>query len=255
MIPGSTMAYGHFAEIYDRVMRSVDYESWAEYVLNCCSRFELAREPLLNLACGTGSLEVELWNRGVEVITSVDASEAMLRKADEKFRTLGIPSTLFRAKMENFALEKRFRLVTCLYDSVNYLSSLAELRATLEGVYRHLEPGGALIFDVTTEYNIIQNFADYTFAENYDDFSYIWENTYNIRKKVITSKVTIFSLEDGVYRKHEEDHVQTIFPTRAVEKTVRKVGFELLGSFSEMTFDRPHARSERIHFVARKGRG
>jgi len=246
------MAYGKFADIYDRVMRSVDYEGWAEYVLNCCYHLDLPREPLLNLACGTGSLEIELRERGVEDITSVDGSADMLRVAKEKFRRKGMEVPLHRARMQDFDLGRTFGLVTCLYDSVNYLTSIDDLQDAIACVYRHVRPGGAFIFDVTTEYNIISNFADYTFAENYEDYSYIWENTYNIRTKLIVSKVTIFGLVDGVYRKYHEDHVQKIFPRKAVEKAVKRVGFELAGAFSEMTFDPPHPRSERIHFVARK---
>jgi hypothetical protein len=154
--------------------------------------------------------------------------------------------------MQDFDLGRTFALVTCLYDSVNYLTSISDLRDTMAAVYRHVRPGGAFIFDITTEYNIIRHFADYTFAENYEDYSYIWENTYNIRTKTIVSKVTIFGLENGVYRRHEEDHVQKIFPRKVVEKAVKGAGFVLAGSFSEMTFDAPHSRSERIHFVARR---
>lgn len=248
------MAYGRFADIYDRVMRSVDYAGWAEYVLNCCHRFDLPREPLLNLACGTASLECELWDRGVRDILSVDASRDMLRVAKGKVSERKLPVVFRCGEMQSLDLGKRFRLVTCLYDSVNYLASLGDLRLTFEAVQRHLEPGGGFIFDITTEYNIIRNFADYTFAENFEDAAYIWENSYNIRTKVIVSRVTIFLLEDGVYRKYVEDHVQKIFPPRAVEKSLRKVGFEVLGSFSEQTFQAPHPRSERIHFVTRKRR-
>lgn len=248
------MAYARFADIYDRVMRTVDYAGWAEYVLNCCYRFELPTEPLLNLACGTGSLELELWKRGVRDIVSVDASPDMLRVAERKLAAKKIPLVPRLARLPRFDLGRTFGLVTCLYDSVNYLSSLTELEATVETVRRHLRPGGAFIFDVTTEFNIIRNFADYTFAENFDDYSYIWENSYNIRTKTILSRVTIFALEDGAYRRYVEDHVQKIFPTRAVEKAVRRAGLELLGSFSERTFLPAHPRSERVHFVAGKSR-
>jgi ubiquinone/menaquinone biosynthesis C-methylase UbiE len=250
--PDQPMAYGRFADIYDRVMRSVDYEAWAEYVLNCCYHLDLPREPLLNVACGTGNLEIELHERGVGDITSVDASDDMLRVAEEKFRKEGMEVSLHRARMQHFDLGRTFGLVTCLYDSVNYLTSLEDLEAAIASVYRHVRPGGAFIFDVTTEFNIIRNFADYTFAENYDDYSYIWENRYNIRTKLIVSKLTIFGLEDGVYRKYREEHVQKIFPRKAVEKAVKRAGFDLAGSYSEMTFDAPHPRSERIHFVARR---
>jgi len=153
------MAYGRFADIYDRVMRTVDYPAWAEYVLNCCYRFDLPREPLLNVACGTASLELELWNRGVRDIFSIDGSADMLRVAKAKVSAKKLPITLRCARMEEFDLGRRFGLATCLYDSVNYLASPDELLAACTCVYRHLAPGGGFIFDVTTEYNIVRHFA------------------------------------------------------------------------------------------------
>jgi hypothetical protein len=122
----------------------------------------------------------------------------------------------------------------------------------LSGVYQHLEPGGGFIFDVTTEYNIVKNFDDYTFSENCEGYSFIWENVYRIEKKTITSHVTIFAREGALYRKYEEDHVQKIYATADLRKWSKEAGFDLLGVFSEFTRDLPNPESERIHFVLRK---
>lgn len=247
------MAYAYFAEIYDEVMRCVDYPQWAEYVLNLCRHFDLPREPLLNLACGTGSLERELIQRGVTEILSMDASEEMLAVAERKFVEERTARPVFRVgQMEQLDLDRRFGLVTCLYDSVNYLVNEKSVRGMLSGVFRHLEPGGGFIFDVTSEFNIVSNFDDYTFSENCDGYSYIWENRYSIEKKIITSHVTIFAREGELYRKHEEDHVQKIYATADLRRWSKEAGFDVLGVFSEFTRDAPHSRSERIHFVLRR---
>ena len=247
------MAYVYFAEIYDEVMRCVDYPQWAEYVLNLCGHFDLPREPMLNLACGTGSLERELVKRGVTEIVSVDGSEQMLAVAKRKFAKGRAPKPLFQqGRMERLDIGRSFALVTCLYDSANYLVKDKDVRAMLAGVFKHLEPGGGFIFDVTTESNIVRNFDDYTFSENCAAYSYIWENSYSIEKKIIRSHVTIFAREGDLYRKHEEDHFQKIYATRDLRKWSEDAGFEVLGIFSEFTRDAPQPNSERIHFVLRK---
>jgi len=246
-------SYRFFAEVYDVVMRNVDYPTWAEYVINCCERFDLPTRPLLNLAAGTASLELELWKRGVRDILATDASPDMLRVGKEKCRKAGAAIHFRYSRMEKLDLPERFGLVTCLYDSVNYLHSKEDLRKTLEGVHHHLRPGGGFIFDIATEYNIIRNFADYTFAETFDEFSYIWENSYNIGTKTILSKVTMFILEDGMYRKHVEDHVQKMFSRKEVRKVVEDAGLELIGMFDGYTFDPPGPKTDRIHFVTRRG--
>ena len=72
--------YGPLAGFYDRLTSDVDYSRFAD-------RYEAAfREDggefrlLLDLCCGTGSMSLELSQRGYELI-AVDASEEMLMQA------------------------------------------------------------------------------------------------------------------------------------------------------------------------------
>ena len=73
--------YGVFAEFYDRLTTDVAYGSWADYLLSLFEKHGRGRpETLLDLACGSGSLSLELASRGVDVI-GVDGSEDMLSLA------------------------------------------------------------------------------------------------------------------------------------------------------------------------------
>ena len=105
--------------------------------------------------------------------------------------------------------------------------------------------------DVTTEYYILVNFADYTFAEIFDDFSYIWENKYDIRTKVIVSDVTIFHKDGDRFFEHVETHRQKMYPTSRIKSLVKKAGFEILGAFDGFTLGAPGPKVERVHFVCR----
>ena len=64
--------YGDFAAFYDALTADVDYSAWAEYLLGVFDRHGGAHGLLLDLACGSGSLALELTARGVDVI-GVDA--------------------------------------------------------------------------------------------------------------------------------------------------------------------------------------
>ena len=75
--------YSAFAEIYDEVMRDVDYEGWSEHVINLCNRFDIEVHKILDLACGTGSLAIRLARMGYQV-TGVDQSRQMLQIARKK---------------------------------------------------------------------------------------------------------------------------------------------------------------------------
>lgn len=243
--------YDKFARIYDQVMRGVDYPGWAEYVLNLAVKYGFDSSRLCDLACGTGSLALRLAAKGSEVL-GIDRSATMLEEARRKARQAGASRLRWlEADMTDFHLAERFPLITCLYDSVNYLLSEEAVGRCFERAGEHLEPAGGFIFDITTEYNIVANFADYTFAENFEDFSYIWENKYNILSKVITSDVTLFQKRGDRFHKFVETHRQKIYPVDRIERLVRQAGFELLGTFDGFTLNAPGPKVERVHFVCR----
>ncbi len=246
--------YSAFALIYDMVMRDVDYDSWARHIMRLAKRFRLPRTKLLEIACGTGTLSIKMKQLGCDV-TGVDLSNEMLTLAREKFREEGVEIPLYQASMDDLSsldLEPGFDLVTCLYDSLNYLLSEEAVLRAFHDVYELLRPGGGYIFDVTTEYNLLHNFAGYTFAENFDDVSYIWENEYDIENKICSSKVSMFRLEDEIYQKYVEVHRQKVYDTAWLKQSLKAVGFEVEGAFYNMTDKPVKAKCERIHFVCKK---
>ena len=66
--------YEAFARYYDELTKNVSYQKRADYFLQLIQKFGSSGPILLDLACGTGSLSVELARRGCDVI-GVDASE------------------------------------------------------------------------------------------------------------------------------------------------------------------------------------
>lgn len=246
--------YSAFALIYDTVMRDVDYDSWARHVIRLAKKFRLPRSKVLEIACGTGTLSLRLKQMGCDV-TGVDLSEDMLKLARKKLREEDVDVPLYQASMDDLTsldLDPAFDLVTCLYDSLNYLLCEEAVLRSFHDVYGLLRPGGGYIFDVTTEYNLLHNFAGYTFAENFEDVSYIWENEYDIEHRICSSRVSMFRLEDDKYRKYVEVHRQKVYDTAWLKKSLHAVGFEVMGTFYNMTDQPVKAKCERIHFVCKK---
>ena len=68
------MAYEVFAQVYDALTRNVDYPARAAYLDKLIRRYGNGGEIVLDLACGTGSLTVELDRLGYDMI-GVDKSE------------------------------------------------------------------------------------------------------------------------------------------------------------------------------------
>lgn len=243
--------YTRFAYAYDKIMSNVDYIRWTNYMEELFAFYNCHPQKILDLACGTGQISVLLAQCGYEV-WGVDRAEEMLEFGRKKAERFNLQIKLIQDDMRSFLLPEQFDAVLCLYDSINYVLDKNELAQVFLHVYDVLSPEGLFIFDVTTERNIVKHFHLQTFAENDEDFSYIWKNIYSTRDKICRTVLTFFLRENDLFRKYEELHLQKIFEVSEVEKTLKRTGFNMLSAFDCFTFNRWHRNSDRINFTARK---
>ena len=81
-------SYSVFAQYYDELTSNVEYPKRAEYLLELMERLGHAPGLTLDLACGTGSLTLELYKRGVDIY-GIDGSVEMLSEARTKCAEAG----------------------------------------------------------------------------------------------------------------------------------------------------------------------
>ena len=72
--------YSFFSSVYDTLTENVNYSARADYIADLLADNGIEGGILLDLACGTGTLSIEMANKGFEVI-GVDASADMLSVA------------------------------------------------------------------------------------------------------------------------------------------------------------------------------
>jgi SAM-dependent methyltransferase len=103
---------------------------------------------VLEPACGSGRLMVELAARGARVV-GFDASAPMLEYAGKRLKERGLKGRLFEARMESFELpaseQGRFDLAHCFVSTFKYLLTEADARSHLERVAAALRPGGIYV--------------------------------------------------------------------------------------------------------------
>ncbi|NCF84467.1 MAG: methyltransferase domain-containing protein [Verrucomicrobiaceae bacterium] len=98
-------------------------------------------ERLLEPACGTGRLLIELAKRGYEA-HGFDASEAMLKHGERRARGV---VTLPYQRMESFQMKGKFDAAYSLISSFKYLLSESLALAHLQRIAACLKPGGLFI--------------------------------------------------------------------------------------------------------------
>ena len=82
--------YGALAPFYDALNGDVDYHTWADFLEECFEKYFPGKvDAVLDLACGTGSMALELAARGYDMI-GVDASADMLAVAQERAAQQGL---------------------------------------------------------------------------------------------------------------------------------------------------------------------
>ena len=89
---------------------------------------------------------VPLAKRGLD-ITGTDASPYMLEACRQRCADEGIHPRLHQQNMQQLDLNRQFAMIFIADGTFVLLVEDEDVRATLDGVYRHLEPGGVLAFD------------------------------------------------------------------------------------------------------------
>lgn len=90
---------------------------------------------------------MELARRGYELV-GVDVSEQMLERARRRAISESVNATFVLGDIQSIQLDRRFDALLSMFAVIGYQTSDAALRATLQNVRRHLEPGGIFVFDV-----------------------------------------------------------------------------------------------------------
>jgi Predicted methyltransferase (contains TPR repeat) len=267
--------YSGFASVYDLFMDNVPYEEWADYIQRLLKKFHVDKGLMLELGCGTGSMTREMAARGYDMI-GIDSSEEMLQIAREK-RAEKTDVLYLCQDMREFELFGTVSTVISVCDSMNYILSEEDLLQVFRLVNNYLDPKGLFIFDLDTEYAYREILGDNTIAENRDDGSFIWENTYYEEEMVNEINLTLFipegdednkqyNTQDGsnldenennassLYRKSEETHYRKAYHLDTVQRLIEEAGMEWVAVYDALTEDKPKEDSERVYIIAREKR-
>jgi SAM-dependent methyltransferase len=133
--------FSNSAAIYDAVYSFKDYADEAERLRVLIEESAPGAATLLDVACGTGKHleQLQAWYE----VSGVDLDPELLaiaraRLGDAELRT---------ADMTDFALGRRFDVVTCLFSSIGYVETVERLGGAISAMAAHLKPEGVLIVE------------------------------------------------------------------------------------------------------------
>lgn len=243
--------YRDFAFYYDRLMKDVNYEQWADYIIEIFDRNNLKPGLIADLGCGTGSFCVEMSTRGYEMI-GIDISPDMLSCASRKALEAGRDILFLNQDMTSFELYGTVDAITCLMDSVNYVTYKSDLKRLFKLAANYLNPEGLFIFDINSPYKFENILSSNIFCETAMEASYIWQNSFDKTRRLCKFDLTFFVLEGEKYRRFDEVHYERLYTTDELAAMLSYAGFERCPVYGEFSFKRPSDKCERLFFICKK---
>ncbi len=248
------MNYDGYAAIYDGSGQIRFALLTAMYLEDVLSAHPIDGRRMLDVACGTGTLALMMEERGWQV-TGLDAAPAMLAQAVEKAVAGGSTARWMvgdMADLTELLPAAAFDLVTCTYDSINYLTGEAALQRFLSGLAQVLRPGGVGYFDINTEYFLANEWGDCSVSRRHGLFQ-IEQSAYDAVSRSSTLLLTAFVGDDlQGYERVDEVHIERAYPRAEIAAALQTAGLLVEAVYDGFTRQPAHAASQRECWVVRR---
>ena len=241
--------YEDYAPIYDAIGQGQFSARMAAWALAWVAERGKSPARVLDLACGTGEAALVFAAAGCDV-AGLDQSAAMLEIARGKARGAGYDIAFIRGDMRGLeprtknqepdspadaswfsVLGSRFDLVTCFYDSLNYLIDDGDLDLVCAGVARVLRPGGYMVFDLNTA-------AEYATWDERDSVTHdgcdcmVYNQlSYDPDARLATGRIVWFVRELDRWWRGDETHIERAWGDDAVRAALAGAGLALAGRY------------------------
>lgn len=221
---GHTMYGADLAQVYELIHRErgKDYRAEAEAVADVAREHRPHAARLLDVACGTGA-HLRHFAALFEQVEGLELSEPMARAARAALPGVAVHP----GDMREFHLGATFDVVTCMFGSIGYMESQAELVRTLRVFGAHLEPGGVAVVDPW--------WFDETFAEGHVSADVVTVGgvtisrvSHSTRRSTASHMDVHFVVADPTGARHFlERHVISLFSRARYEEAFRQAGFRV----------------------------
>jgi len=134
--------YTNLARYYDLIYSWKDYQKEVAAIRRLITKCKRSKgNDLLEVACGTGRHTQYLKDKFR--VLGTDISTGMLGVARRNIKGVRFQ----QADMVTLNLGKEFDVITCLFSSIGYVKTSADLKRTLQNFARHLKKGGVVIIE------------------------------------------------------------------------------------------------------------
>lgn len=226
--------YSAYAPIYQRINQSAWSASMARWTLDWLRARHIdpapAQRRMIDWGCGEGTAARLFAANGWQA-TGIDRSAAMLDLARQQALTAGVSIAWRSGDLRDELELEPGMLATALYDTLNYLTSRADLQAGWRSLARSVIPGGYVVADVNTrhEYATAWN-GRHTVTADSDDLLVTNSLRYNQRTRIAHGRILWFAREPHGerWRRGVETHRQRAHDDAELRAAIEQAGLRLV---------------------------
>ncbi|MDC3415586.1 class I SAM-dependent DNA methyltransferase [Aquibacillus salsiterrae] len=244
------MSYQKMAYVYDALMEDAPYNLWEQMTLAIFNQYGENIQTVADLGCGTGEITRRLANHNYKMY-GVDMSLDMLSYAEHANETQTNSVMWIRQDIRQLDGFEELDAIISYCDVMNYIVKLSDIQSVFKRVKTSLKIGGLFIFDVHSLNHVEQNLKGQTFAEVYDDLSYIWFCESGENDGEVFHDLTFFVLEGNQYERFDETHHQRTYSVNTYKELLEQTGFSLKAIFGDFDISNQldEQKNQRIFFV------
>jgi SAM-dependent methyltransferase len=247
-VDGSSI-YSGLASLYDALLGDRFFPKVQRTFERLVRRYAIRFTSAADVACGTGTFVRYLCERGVPIVYGLDRSPEMLRAAIAKNR--GTIARFFRQDFAILQLPQPVDIITCHFDSLNYLLTTEDLLGVFRRFHANLNPSGCAVFDMITDRWPWKGQGPRVERATGEGVSLVRVTRWDRRRAIQTASVSIS--RDG--HAQREVHVQRGYPVAVAGRLLAQSRFLLVGAHDFGTSGPVTRRTPRAVYVARADDG
>jgi SAM-dependent methyltransferase len=243
--------YRTFAKIYDETTGFAAYPIIRDAIEDSLASLGVHVDVAADVGCGTGLL-LQQMARIARRVYGVDRSREMLAIA--RRRVAGLPVTLLHQDLRRLTLPEAVDLITCTFDTLNYLLTERELLGALHQFHHNLARGGYLFFDVVTGAAWRAETSTMVRPIYWPDLGILFRIGVNPTRRLSVVYVDCLRCtRDGIGKIESEVHVQRWYPLGVLYNLLARAGLKVTSVRDLDTSNPATTTSNWVHVVSQRG--
>ncbi|MCF8240768.1 MAG: class I SAM-dependent methyltransferase [Melioribacteraceae bacterium] len=237
--------YKYVSQIYQHLMRSINYADWARYLYTIFSNYNIKDDTALELSSGNCMLANQM-NKFFGKIFVSDLSIKMLKQKSCD----GIDKIC--CDMNYLPFKRKFSFIYSTFDSINYLDDLEKLFQFFKSMKSVIDKKGVFVFDVSLENNSLKHVRELNRKGIANGIKYSQHSDYDKKNKIHTNLFKIKLSDNSII---EETHTQKIFEFYDYFEAIEDAGLFVSECYNAFSFEDADPQSERAQFIVKHGTG